>query len=222
MNEGYRRLSMAGASGAPHYFEPEPATPSRRRQVDLVLPDVTLRLSTDRGVFAAGAVDPGTKRLLLDGLPLPEGATDLLDLGCGYGPIALTMAKRALRATVWAVDVNRRALALCAENAKANDVTQRARRRAGRGAGRRALRRDPVQPSDPDRQAGAARACSLRWLERLAPDGFALLVVQHHLGSDSLARWLDANGLADVPAVVTSGLPAARGHAPVNNSTAPA
>src|SRR3954468_24881121 len=104
---------MAGPSGASQYFEPEPVIGSRRRQVPLVLPDVSLQLTTDRGVFAAVAVDPGTKRLLLDGPPLPAGATDLLDLGCGYGPIALTMAKRSPQARVWAVDVNRRALALC-------------------------------------------------------------------------------------------------------------
>jgi 16S rRNA (guanine1207-N2)-methyltransferase len=184
---------MAGASGAPHYFEPEPATPSRRRQVDLVLPDVTLRLSTDRGVFAAGAVDPGTKRLLLDGLPLPEGATDLLDLGCGYGPIALTMAKRALHATVWAVDVNRRALALCAENAKANDV--RNVRAVAPDEVPGDVRFDAILSNPPIRIGKQAlHEMLVRWLERLAPGGFALLVVQHHLGSDSLARWLDANG----------------------------
>ena len=118
---------------------------------------------------------------------------DLLDLGCGYGPIALTLAKRAPDATVWAVDVNRRALALCAENADGQRRQQRARRRAGRGAGRRALRRDPVQPADPHRQAGAARPARAL-AGRLAPDGRALLVVQQHLGADSLARWLDEQG----------------------------
>src|SRR5881392_1548760 len=111
-----------GAPGSSQYFEAEPSAASRRRRLDLVLPDVTLQLTTDRGVFASAAVDPGTKRLLLDGPALPDGAGDLLDLGCGYGPIALTMAKRAPRATVWAVDVNRRALALVAENAAANGL----------------------------------------------------------------------------------------------------
>jgi 16S rRNA (guanine1207-N2)-methyltransferase len=184
---------MAGGSGAPHYFEPEPATRSRRRQVDLVLPDVSLRLATDRGVFSAAAVDPGTKRLLLDGPPLPEGASDLLDLGCGYGPIALTLAKRAPHATVWAVDVNRRALALCAENAEANGV------RNVRAVEPRDVPGDVrfgAILSNPPIRIGKQSLHELlvHWLERLAPDGFAVLVVQHHLGSDSLARWMDANG----------------------------
>ncbi|HEX2382525.1 MAG TPA: methyltransferase [Acidimicrobiales bacterium] len=183
---------MAGASGAPHYFEPEPAAGSRRRQVELVLPDVSLRLTTDRGVFAVAGVDPGTKRLLLDGPPLPASATDVLDLGCGYGAIALTTAKRAPHATVWAIDVNRRALALCAENAAANGIRNV-----------RSVEPDEVPDdvrfgvilSNPPIRIGKAALHELlvRWLERLAPDGRAVLVVQQHLGSDSLARWLDDN-----------------------------
>ncbi len=186
---------MASGPGAPHYFDAEPASASRRRTVDLVLPDVSLHLATDSGVFAAAAVDPGTKRLLLDGPPLPD-TTDgdhLLDLGCGYGPVALTMAKRAPRATVWAVDVNTRALALCAENAQTNGI-----------ANVRAVAPDDVPAdvrfaailSNPPIRIGkeALHALLVRWLERLAEGGHALLVVQHHLGSDSLVRWLDETG----------------------------
>jgi 16S rRNA (guanine1207-N2)-methyltransferase len=186
---------MASGPGAPHYFDAEPASASRRRTVDLVLPDVSLRLTTDRGVFAATAVDPGTKRLLLDGPPLPvgAGADHLLDLGCGYGPIALTMAKRSPAATVWAVDVNGRALALCAENAEANGL-----------ANVRAVAPDKVPDdvrfaamlSNPPIRIGkqALHEVLVHWLERLTADGYALLVVQQHLGSDSLARWLTENG----------------------------
>ncbi|CAN5289328.1 hypothetical protein BH18ACT4_BH18ACT4_02540 [soil metagenome] len=105
-------------AGAPHYFEPDPLTRSRPGSTNLTLPDVTLTLATDAAVFSAGAVDAGTKLLLLDGpRPADEPGADLLDLGCGYGPIALTLGRRAPAATVWAVDVNRRALALCAANA---------------------------------------------------------------------------------------------------------
>jgi 16S rRNA (guanine1207-N2)-methyltransferase len=184
---------MAGTSGASQYFEPEPAVGSRRRQVQLVLPDVSLRLTTDRGVFGVAGVDPGTKRLLLDGPALPAGAIDLLDLGCGYGPIALTMAKRSPQATVWAVDVNRRALALCAENAAANGLTNV-----------RVVEPDGV-PDDVEFEAvvsnppihigkPALHQMLAHWLQRLAPTGHAVLVVQHHLGSDSLVRWLNDNG----------------------------
>src|SRR5690348_12644897 len=107
-------------TGTSQYFDREPAAASQRRTIELVLPDGRLELQTDRGVFSAGAVDAGTMLLLLEAGAPPSGAVDLVDLGCGYGPIALTLARRAPDATVWAVDVNRRARDLCAINAKTN------------------------------------------------------------------------------------------------------
>ena len=105
-----------GAVPDGHYFDARPAVASRPTQVRLALPDATAWLRTDRGVFSAERIDPGTELLLkLAGPPPPQG--DLLDLGCGYGPIAVTLARRAPGATVWAVDVNERALQLVRENA---------------------------------------------------------------------------------------------------------
>lgn len=192
---------MAGTS---QYFEPDPDVASRRRTVELVLPDLTLRLQTDRGVFAAGGVDPGTKLLLLDAPPPSDSAVDLLDLGCGYGPIALALARRAPSATVWATDVNRRALTLCDANAKANGV-----------ANVRAVVPDAVPPgvrfagiwSNPPIRIGknALHDLLLTWLSRLHDDGRAWLVVQKHLGSDSLARWLDEQGWTATRRVSRSG-----------------
>jgi 16S rRNA (guanine1207-N2)-methyltransferase len=180
-------------AGTSQYFEPDPAVASRRRTLELVLPDGSLRLQSDRGVFAAAAVDPGTKLLLLESTTPPAGATDLLDLGCGYGPIALTLARRAPEATVWAVDVNQRALGLCAANAEANGLTNV-----------RAVPPDGVPAdvrlagiwSNPPIRIGkdALHALLLTWLDRLDEDARAWLVVQKHLGSDSLARWLDEQG----------------------------
>ena len=92
-----------------HYFAKRPQAASRPGTVDLVLPDLHLRLATDRGMFSPDRIDPGT-RVLLDTVPPPPATGDLLDLGCGYGPIALTMATRSPQAIVWGVDVNERAL----------------------------------------------------------------------------------------------------------------
>jgi len=175
-----------------HYFDQAPAAPSRRRTVRLDLPDLSVELSTDRGVFAADAVDAGTRVLLLTAPPPPpEG--HLLDLGCGYGPVAVTLAHRAPGATVWAVDVNQRALALCAENA------------AALGLGNVRVATPDEVPDDvsfaavwsnPPVRIGkpALHELLLRWLPRLAPGGEAWLVVQRHLGADSLQRWLEAQG----------------------------
>ncbi|WP_433471824.1 class I SAM-dependent methyltransferase [Spirillospora sp. CA-142024] len=175
-----------------HYFAERPDAASRRRTVDLVLPDLHLRLDTDSGMFSPDRVDPGT-RVLLETVPEPPAAGDLLDLGCGYGPIALTMAKRSSQAMVLGVDVNQRAIMLAESNAKA----------AGLDNVRFSLA-DDVDPalrfaaiwSNPPIRIGKAALHDLllTWLPRLAPGGLAHLVVQKHLGSDSLQRWLNDQG----------------------------
>src|SRR5690606_25937022 len=103
---------------AEHYFDREPSSRSAPRRVRLDLPDRSLELRTDRSVFAARGVDGATKYLLLEAPPPPATGT-FVDLGCGYGAIACTLAARAPGATVWAVDVNGRALELCRANAAA-------------------------------------------------------------------------------------------------------
>lgn len=178
--------------GGGHYFSATPAAPSRRRTVRLDLPDLSLELATDRGVFSAGGVDPGTKVLLLDA-PAPPAQGHLLDLGCGYGPIALTLARRAPGATVWAVDVNERARTLARDNASAAGLTNV--RVAAPDEVPPDVRFDAVWSNPPVRVGKAALHDLLaRWLGRLAAGGHALLVVQKHLGSDSLHRWLQAQG----------------------------
>ncbi|MEV5410774.1 methyltransferase [Thermopolyspora sp. NPDC052614] len=175
-----------------HYFEERPRTRKRPGTVELVLPDVHLRLETDSGVFSPGRLDPGT-RVLLETVPEPPQRGDLLDLGCGYGPIALTMATRAPEATVWAVDVNRRAVELCARNAATARLDKV-----------RSVHVDEMPPdvrfaaiwSNPAIRIGKAALHEMltTWLGRLAPGGVAHLVVQRHLGSDSLQRWLNEQG----------------------------
>ena len=187
------------ATGDGHYFSSTPAVASRRRTISLALPDVTLALTTDTGVFSADRVDPGTK-LLLQEAPAPsDGAGHVLDLGCGYGPIAVTLARRAQTATTWAVDVNERAVALCSENAAANDVVVRAVQVAADGeavaGGVEWPRFDLIWSNPPIRIGKPALHRLLHtWLARLAPEGRAVLVVQKHLGADSLAAWLDREG----------------------------
>jgi len=158
----------------------------------VILPDVYLELATDTGVFSPGRLDPGT-RLLLEQSPAPPASGDLLDLGCGYGPIACVLAARSPGATVWAVDVNERALELCARNARA----------AGLENVRCVTPDDASVPgrltaiwSNPPVRIGkdALHALLAEWLGRLSPDGSAYLVVGRNLGADSLHRWLAGQG----------------------------
>jgi 16S rRNA (guanine1207-N2)-methyltransferase len=178
--------------GTSQYFEPQPSVRTRPRTVVLNLPDRALTLATDSGVFAADAVDPGTRYLLLDA-PAPPPTGDILDLGCGYGPIALAVAARSPGATVWAVDVNERALALCRRNAEQAGL---ANVRVASPDDVPAAIRFAAAYSNPPIRIGKAPLHSmlLQWLERLDAGAHAYLVVQKHLGSDSLARWLAGEG----------------------------
>ncbi|SRR5581483_2978027 len=171
--------------GTSHYFDADPAAASAPRTVTLSLPDRTVSLQTDRGVFSAGRVDPGTHLLLLEAPP-PPPVGDLLDLGCGYGPIAVVQALRAPAARVWAVDVNRRALALAEANARA----------VGAGNVHTAVPADVPTPtrfaaiySNPPVRVGKAALHAL--LAEWVPRGdVTWLVVSKHLGADSLASWM--------------------------------
>ena len=99
-----------------HYFSADPASPEERQQVRVRLDGRELALTTARGVYSPDRLDPGTA-VLLSGAPDPSPNGHLLDLGCGWGPIAITLALRSPGAHVWGVDVNRRALQLAALNA---------------------------------------------------------------------------------------------------------
>jgi 16S rRNA (guanine1207-N2)-methyltransferase len=185
------------------YFAAQPEVASAPHRVRLALPDTTFDLVADRGVFSADQVDEGTRYLLGQGPAVPAGATHLVDLGCGYGPIALTLARRCPRATVWALDVNQRAVELTRANAAEAGLAN---------VEALVVPEDPTQPvpglpedlvvdalwSNPPIRVGKARLHALltAWLGRLAPDGSARLVVHKHLGSDSLARWLVEAGWA--------------------------
>jgi 16S rRNA (guanine1207-N2)-methyltransferase len=171
-----------------HYFDADPSVASAPQRVELWLPDTHLVLTTDRGVFGHDRVDAGTKLLLLRA-PAPATAGALLDLGCGTGAIALTMARRAPGAAVWAIDVNARARALCADNARANDLANVRVASPEEVPGE--LRFATIWSNPPIRIGKAAlHALLARWLTRLAPSGEAVLVVHKHLGADSLQRWL--------------------------------
>lgn len=175
-----------------HYFDNAPDVASDRRSISVVLPDVRLELLTDAGVFSRGGLDPGT-RVLLENAPAPRVPGPVLDVGCGYGPIALTWATRRRRTPVWATDVNDRALDLTRENAEAAGLRNV---RVGRPEEIPADLEFAAIYSNPPIRVGKAVLHDLlhQWLGRLAPGGSAFLVVQRNLGSDSLAKWLNAEG----------------------------
>jgi 16S rRNA (guanine1207-N2)-methyltransferase len=176
----------------PHYFDAAPQARSRPRVVQLNLPDISLRLRTDSSVFSGDRVDAGT-RVLIAQVPAPPARGDLLDLGCGYGVIALVTALRAPQARVWAIDVNERALELTRLNAAEAGLSNVVACLPEEVPAE--VRFSAIYSNPPVRVGKAAlHEMLVTWLGRLEREGSAYLVVQTHLGSDSLARWLESLG----------------------------
>ena len=175
-----------------HYFSEEPEVESARKRIEVTLPDGSFEMETDTGVFSHGRVDAGTKFLLLEAPELPERG-DLLDLGCGAGVIALTMARRRPECRVWAVDVNARARRLTSDNAATlglRNVTVAAPEEVPDDVSFAAMW------SNPPIKVGKSELHDMmrRWLPRLSTDGVGVLVVNKNLGSDSLQKWLQGQG----------------------------
>jgi len=173
-----------------HYFSARPASADERRDLEVVLAGREVTVQTAAGVFSGHRIDLGT-RVLLRAVPAPPAQGHLLDLGCGWGPLALTLAMLSPEATVWAVDVNERALDLVRRNALALGLH-------GIQAARPEQVPDDVRFaaiwSNPPIRVGkdALHQMLTMWLRRLDDAAAAHLVVQRNLGADSLLSWLDS------------------------------
>lgn len=180
-------------SAGEHYFSDAPGVGSAPSVIELTLPDAHFKLATDRGVFAGQAVDVGTKLLLLEGPPPCLEDKVIVDIGAGYGPIALTIASRNPQATVYAVEINSRARQLCTDNAETaglSNVVVVAPEEVPSD-----LVIDRIWSNPPIRIGKQALHELLNlWLGQLRSGGSAHLVVQKHLGADSLAIWLKSQG----------------------------
>jgi 16S rRNA (guanine1207-N2)-methyltransferase len=174
-----------------HYFTAAPASPDARATLRVALAGRSVEVVTAPGIFSPRAVDKGT-RVLLEEAPAPRPTGDFLDLGCGWGPIAITLALLSPEATVWAVDVNERALDLARVNAASLGLD---RLRASQPDGVPADQSFDLIWSNPPIRVGKAVVHDLMttWLPRLRPGGEAYLVVQKNLGADSLQAWLSDN-----------------------------
>lgn len=172
-----------------HYFTAAPASADERRRLRVRLAGREVDVEVAPGVFSPGGLDKGTA-VLLDEAPDPPATGTFLDLGCGWGAIAITLALRSPGATVWALDVNERALDLTRRNAATLGLDGvRATTADGIPDD---VRFDLIWSNPPIRVGKAVLHALLRtWLPRLSPTGVAHLVVQRNLGSDSLQRWVE-------------------------------
>ncbi|MDQ0856754.1 class I SAM-dependent methyltransferase [Bacillus sp. V2I10] len=104
-----------------HYYSQQPEAESNRKSWTFTLRGNSFHFQSDRGVFSKNEVDFGS-RLLIETFTIPDQKGDLLDVGCGYGPIGISLAKEFKDLTVDMIDVNERAVELAKVNAEANGV----------------------------------------------------------------------------------------------------
>lgn len=104
-----------------HYYSEKPTTSSNRKQFRCELRDRTFTFYSDHGVFSREGIDFGT-RLLIEQFQFPDEKGALLDVGCGYGPIGISLATETDE-EVYLVDINERAIELAKDNARLNEVS---------------------------------------------------------------------------------------------------
>ena len=171
-----------------HYFSQEPSSPLKPKTIQIPVAGELVDVTTASGTFSPTQLDFGTE-VLIEQMDLAPDSGDLLDLGCGWGPIALNLAKLRPNTKVWAVDVNTRSVELTQANAKSLGISNIT-----------ALLPEQVPTdlrfsgiwSNPPIRIGKKELHELLllWLPRLETGGEAYLVVQKNLGSDSLQKWL--------------------------------
>ena len=171
-----------------HYFSQEPSSPLKPKTIQIPVAGELVDVTTASGTFSPTQLDFGTE-VLIEQMDLAPASGNLLDLGCGWGPIALNLGKLRPNTKVWAVDVNTRSVELTQANAKSLGISNIT-----------ALLPDQVPAnlrfsgiwSNPPIRIGKKELHELLllWLPRLETGGEAYLVVQKNLGSDSLQKWL--------------------------------
>jgi 16S rRNA G1207 methylase RsmC len=171
-----------------HYFSEDPNVERRQRTIRFELAGKEIEALSISGTFSTTKLDPGTKVLLSLHEQFPT-AGDVLDIGCGWGPIALSIALSSPETEVFAVDINERAVSQTIENAKRlglENIT------AVMPTGLEPDQKFDAIWSNPPIRIGKSALHELMrtYLPRLRPGGNAYLVVQKQLGAESFQKWL--------------------------------
>lgn len=171
-----------------HYFSASPDSQPALRDITFQVADREFSVQAASGTFSASKLDPGTSILLSKYEEFPSEG-NVLDLGCGWGPISLAIASFSPQTKVWAVDVNTRSLELAKKNSAKLGLGNVEVVTANQIPGD--LRFDAIWSNPPIRIGKAALHELLQtWLPRLESGGRAMLVVQKQLGADSLLAWI--------------------------------
>jgi 16S rRNA G1207 methylase RsmC len=171
-----------------HYFSQQPDSAAKPHQVSFEVDGIPFQAKSESGTFSVQKLDRGTEILLRSFEAFPSDG-NVLDIGCGWGPISLAVAKLRPNAVVWALDVNQRSLRLTAENAQSHGLSNIRAVQAGD------IPEDLTFSgiwSNPPIRVGKQVLHSLMqtWIPRLEPGACAMLVVQKQLGAESFEKWL--------------------------------
>ncbi len=171
-----------------HYFSESPSGDKQLQNIQVRLANKDVTVTTSGGIFSPEHIDAGTQ-VLLYSAPVPPDKGTFLDIGCGWGPLALTMALESPGATVWGIDINERARDLTELNARQLGLSNI---QISHPEGVPADLKFDLIWSNPPIRVGKSElhAILAQWLPRLSIGGKAYLVVAKHLGADSLEKWL--------------------------------
>lgn len=176
---------------AEHYYSAQPTSKHKEGQFTTILRGRELTFKTDAGVFSRNHIDTGT-RLLVESLRLDPEYRQILDLGCGYGPIGLTIATLLPHAQIYMGDINERATGLARDNALLNGITN-VDIRTGEGFAPFAGLKFDMVVTNPPIRAGKQVIYPLvdAAFEFLNPDGFFVAVIATKQGAKSFERKLE-------------------------------
>lgn len=171
-----------------HYYTAAPASAHKPASVSFAYRGHELRFDTDSGVFSRTEIDRGTAVLLS---ALPDGLSGrVLDMGCGYGVIGIAVGRAYPACDVTMADINERACALAAANARQNGVTARVMQSDGYAA-LGGARFDLILQNPPIRAGKAVIYAMFAAAARRLNDGGSLwLVIRKQQGAPSALTYL--------------------------------
>ena len=174
-----------------HYYSAQPTTEHNRQMHEQTLRGHHMRFVTDSGVFGKKGVDFGS-RLLIDSVASDVGSR-ILDVGCGYGPIGLSLAKSFPTSAVWMIDVNERAVGLSLENAALNAIENVTVKQSDIFSAVSIEEKFSTIVTNPPIRAGKAvvHAIFEGARERLLPGGSLWIVIQKKQGAPSALEKLE-------------------------------
>lgn len=171
-----------------HYFDENPNSPSNRQKIEVELGGKSISISTDSGVFSSNGVDKGTQ-ILLKHTAFAVERGEVIDLGSGWGPISIHLALINPKLRIRSVDINSRANQLLQENITNLSLENIECTTLDEIA---ADSIDQIWSNPPIRIGKQSlHELLMQAFSKLKAGGEAFLVVQKHLGSDSLAKWLE-------------------------------